>query len=369
MENVILTRQQLFDLVWSQSFLTISKRYVISDAGLYKICVKLDVPVPRGGHWTKRLADRPPLGKLPPSLSSEQAVTLVIRTKSPEGVSGTMQLNNLREMMERDPKLNLLVPHQLKAPHKLIEEAMRLLTEKPVSDGQLKGVVMSDGNTLDVCVSPTNLFRALLFMDTMIKALQARGHNVVIKKKHTYALLDGHEIKISFREKFKEMIVPETTWTNTECHANGIVFFRIEHFGRREWRDGEQTIEEQLSAILAQMEIDSKLFDTREAAEKALNEKNESKFRIQQEESIRRVRELAKVNALMQDAARWRQANEIREYVKAKEQKAVAMGGVSEELQTSLDWARAKADWLDPLIEKEDELLKEVDRETVAFKR
>lgn len=32
-------------------------------------------------------------------------------------------------------------------------------------------------------------------------------------------------------------------------------------------------------------------------------------------------------------------------------------------------WALGKADWYDPLIESEDELLKDVDRETLIFKR
>ena len=140
----------------------------------------------------------------------------------------------------------------------------------------------------------------------------------------------------------------EGTWTNKEWHANGIVFLRIEHFGRREWKDGEHTIEEQLSAILAQMEIDSKLLDARKAAEKALDEESESEARIQEEEFTRRAKELAKVKALMQDTFRWHQANKIREYVRATKQKAIVLGGISEELQTSLDWTRAKADWLDP---------------------
>lgn len=38
MDSIILTRQQLFDLVWKESLLSLSKQYLISDVGLRKIC-------------------------------------------------------------------------------------------------------------------------------------------------------------------------------------------------------------------------------------------------------------------------------------------------------------------------------------------
>ena len=72
MEKVTLTRQQLFDLVWSEPLLTLSKKYVISDVGLRKMCVRLSIPLPRIGHWAKQPTHRPAPGKLPPSTSREQ---------------------------------------------------------------------------------------------------------------------------------------------------------------------------------------------------------------------------------------------------------------------------------------------------------
>jgi hypothetical protein len=47
------TRQELYDLVWSEPIKTLAARFDISDVGLAKTCHKENVPVPEGGHWAK----------------------------------------------------------------------------------------------------------------------------------------------------------------------------------------------------------------------------------------------------------------------------------------------------------------------------
>lgn len=53
METITLTRRELYDLVWATPLLVLSKKYDISDNGLRKICKKIDIPLPRLGHWQK----------------------------------------------------------------------------------------------------------------------------------------------------------------------------------------------------------------------------------------------------------------------------------------------------------------------------
>ncbi|MGZ3859531.1 MAG: hypothetical protein ACXVMS_08370 [Flavisolibacter sp.] len=48
-----LTRQQLYDLVWSEPMTTLAKRFSISDTGLRKICQGMNIPLPTAGYWTK----------------------------------------------------------------------------------------------------------------------------------------------------------------------------------------------------------------------------------------------------------------------------------------------------------------------------
>ncbi len=39
MNSIKLTRKELYDLVWSAPFTTLSKKYLISDVGLRKMCI------------------------------------------------------------------------------------------------------------------------------------------------------------------------------------------------------------------------------------------------------------------------------------------------------------------------------------------
>ena len=51
MKYVTLTRQEFYDLVWSESFLYISKKYKIAYDGIRAHCRSLDVPFPPTGYW------------------------------------------------------------------------------------------------------------------------------------------------------------------------------------------------------------------------------------------------------------------------------------------------------------------------------
>ncbi len=70
---------------------------------------------------------------------------------------------------------------------------------------------------------------------------------------------------------------------------------------------------------------------------------------------------------LLQKAARWHKATNLRNYIAEVEAKNMAGGNQPDDLSAWLDWATAKADWYDPFVEQPDELLDTVDRETLAI--
>jgi hypothetical protein len=69
--------------------------------------------------------------------------------------------------------------------------------------------------------------------------------------------------------------------------------------------------------------------------------------------------ELEKVRLLEQIASDWYKAEQIRRFADRLEGKIneVATEEKREKLLSWLEWARDKADWLDPLTDKEDNLL------------
>lgn len=57
--TVNLTREQLYDLVWSEPMQRLSKQIGISDVAIAKHCRKIGVPVPERGYWAKLQAGQP----------------------------------------------------------------------------------------------------------------------------------------------------------------------------------------------------------------------------------------------------------------------------------------------------------------------
>ncbi len=53
-----ITREELYEAVWSEPIHQLSKALGISDVGLAKVCRKLNVPVPGRGYWAKSRATR-----------------------------------------------------------------------------------------------------------------------------------------------------------------------------------------------------------------------------------------------------------------------------------------------------------------------
>jgi hypothetical protein len=64
----LLSREELYELVWSEPMTALAKRFGLSDNGLRKRCKSMDVPTPPRGYWERtkhgHRAKRPPLPRL-----------------------------------------------------------------------------------------------------------------------------------------------------------------------------------------------------------------------------------------------------------------------------------------------------------------
>ncbi len=45
-ERILLSRVELYKMVWSEPVWTLAKKYGLSDRGLAKICARMEIPVP-----------------------------------------------------------------------------------------------------------------------------------------------------------------------------------------------------------------------------------------------------------------------------------------------------------------------------------
>lgn len=82
-----MTREELFERVWTEPVWNLAKEWGLSDRGLAKACGRLEVPLPSRGYWAKVQAGQRPRRPKLPELSN-QPEEIVIRvpheTMTPE---------------------------------------------------------------------------------------------------------------------------------------------------------------------------------------------------------------------------------------------------------------------------------------------
>jgi hypothetical protein len=55
----LVTRGELYQLVWDKPMIRLAEEFGITGNGLAKVCDRLDVPYPPRGHWAKKEAGKP----------------------------------------------------------------------------------------------------------------------------------------------------------------------------------------------------------------------------------------------------------------------------------------------------------------------
>lgn len=371
MEKITFTRTELHNLVWSEPLLSLSKKYNISDVGLRKICIRLNIPLPMNGHWQKVQYGKKVGKTLLPPADKEEVITFSIRDEnSGEIVNELSPLKGLQKEIEWQLKDILVVPEHLTNPDKLV-----IITRDKLN-GKFK-YTDSDyyqrcNKTLNIRVSKEQVSRVLRFIDTFIKALYARGHSIIVEAGNTYLLIKDEKIKINIREKTKRVksVKQNGLWISYDYVYTGKLVFKVDQtFIDREWTEGTVLFENQLSVILAKLEILADILKQKNLEIRLWREDYDRKRQIEKDYQKRKEDDLLAFKDTLNKAERWHKAANLRNYINEVELKATANNNLTEETKTWLFWARKKADWYDPFVESYDEHLNGVDKETLSLNR
>ena len=375
MEAKEFTRKELYDLVWSKPLTVLAKEFSYSDNGLRKLCKKHDILLPYIGYWQKIQYKKKV--RVLPFVEKENDKTKIKLEYRKEGEESINQPNSertkLKRELENDIKLTFKVPDKLINTDPLIKAVKIDLKNKQPSliSGKQRLLVASKG-CLDIEVSKKNVRRALIFMNSFIGVAKKRGHTIAFGNDvyhygdGTYININGEPLKIRVREILKR--VPDPNDPNyTKLTPTGILTFRTgEYSTDKMWRDTEEKlIEEQLLSIFIYLEIKAKK-EKEERINRDIQCKKWEEERKQEEElRKRRETELLHFKELLETATRWHKAEYLRKFISAIEEKGYGLDFHDDSIKNPLQWARDKADWYDPLVEKEDELLKDVNRDTL----
>lgn len=366
--KITFTREQLYDLVWSEPMLTLSKKYNISDVGLRKNCIKLNIPLPQSGYWTKLKFGKKVKRTSLPKDDNNQQITLTLRNENSKEITGELSpLKILTNEIEVNLSNKLNVPERLNNPDKLVTDLKVNLNNQKADTWDYIGFISNDLGFLDTRITVKNISRTLCFWDTLIKCLRSRGHDVFIRYHETRAVLGDFDFKILLRERTKREPFKDGNYERTRHISTGILYFQVYNYPSREWKDGKLSLGEQISRIIAHLELAAKEKAEIRLINQRLENERKEKEKIQREFEMRQEEDLSEFKKILDKAERWHKTVNLRNYINELELKALNSQAFTTELKSWLEWARKKADWYDPFIEAEDELLKKVDRKTLSL--
>jgi hypothetical protein len=360
METIVLTRKELYDIVWSTTLSKLTQQYAYTNDGIKKLCKQFEIPIPDGSYWS-RLKFNKPVNK--PELNAvfggEDKIVLTIREEgNPVNVDQTPLTIRTKEI-KNDSKAPLTVPDKLTKPDILIQNTKDLynkIKKEPYSKKE-------NIDSLGIYKENDNLDRAFRIMDTFIKLLRYRGHSFRRDRNNYGPHIVVKDVEFYFHLREAQKRIPgKTTYESSTFVPTGVLVVKIgESFKAKEWKDGTVKLENHLANIVAKIELDAeKELEWREDCRLDKTQRAEED-RIRKIFEARKEKEVVKTRKLFSDAKKFSKATMYRNFIKATEQKAITENSLTVELKEWIKWANDKADWIDPTTKKQDELLSDND--------
>jgi hypothetical protein len=363
---ITLSRQELYEQVWTTPTTKVAKSYGFSDVMLTKICKKYHIPKPPLGYWAKiRHGYNIPRTPLP-EIVDPDLQTIRLHQK-PQSQAAAMQNVDSKKITD---EAVIVVPDRLLAPHHLVKktaEALKSVTRD--NDGIL--LLPRNEECLDIAVGKESSRRALLLMDTLIKSLESRGCSVVISlendKRVTSAQIAGEKVQFRLRELLERR---EMTPTEKKQHEHrpwlhrfapyvyfpsGRFVLSIEEYLdglRHQWSDGKkQKLENCLNAFIGGMFKAAEVLKARHLEWERQKREREEQERRRHEQEQRQIEEQNKIKHLDALLANWTKSRKVREFVHVLEEVLKERNiEPDSNLSAWLRWARRYADSIDPIL-------------------
>lgn len=350
----VLTRQTLYEMVWSEPLTKVAVRFSLSDRGLAKICARANVPVPGRGHWQRKAFGKPVvqqrLPRAPTGDDGERISFPVQRTPAPAGTADRHTVIEVRTT--------------LAGAHPFVQQTKSQLHRASV--GRYGLLTQPSVGILDVRVTRKVLDRALRIFDGLIGGLVERGYDVLcqVEEPRTSVVIGDLTIPIrleeyvTIAERPPRAPAPIGGWhTKTYDHTpSGKLGFHIEDYEvrqvRRTWREGRRPLERMLDRVVTGLEVAAAAKREERARWEAYHREVEESRRREEEIRQKRLAEERRVRALEQDLAALVRCRRIEEYVEAVRTRAIAQGVSVESgspLGDWLAWAAEHATKTDPV--------------------
>ena len=173
-----LTREELYAQVWAEPMTKLARRYGLSDRGLAKICTRMGIPVPGRGYWARVQSGQVPLRERLPKIKARQNAVVNLNKRG-HILEETKELQDVAGYIESEmhPDNKIVVPDELIDALPLVEKTVKSLRAAGADD---HGMVRPRAKRcLDIRVGKESIEHAAHIMDTLLKALDVRGIELI----------------------------------------------------------------------------------------------------------------------------------------------------------------------------------------------
>jgi hypothetical protein len=401
-----LSREELYELVWSKALSSLAKDFGISDVALGKRCRRLKIPIPGRGYWARveagQKSARPKLPAREPEWRDHLALTLA---RSHWSMAVAPEEDGADPVVRRIAALAVgRCANFLETLPPVKRTAIRLKhprrAELHFDRGERSGPVVP------IEVTPEALERALLLADQLLKSAETLGWSFIDPASRSegtaeeekqpaprhgrYAeppaaepkpppegrlLVLGEEVEIRIEERFREEPrVPSAAELAREKREYGyhaprttsiatgnLRVARLYTYGRyggpprRSWYDRKGTpVEDQIQEILLGC-YEIALYMKRRRAKDENEAREAAEAERLREERLERQEGNAKlIKQLETDAGAWHRARYLRRYIGAARRRLDGEVIAVRYLKSMIDflaWADRYVEQLDPLID------------------
>lgn len=369
------TREELYELVWTEPLQSLAPRFGISDVALKKRCLRMRIPTPGRGYWAKKAAGvtmrRPALPKLPASAPASAMTAIFTDPPKPrlaeeEVATGPVADQARYEAMEEH---RIVVPELLADPHPLVAASIHLLRKSRTDAEHV--LVPSGKKCLALSVTLGTADRAMLIYDTLIKALEARGFTIALEsvteseeqRTRTIVTVGTERIRIAIDERIdrterepdpKEKYPPYGKQWEYIPTGRLSLYLILPDLGTRlrsTWSDGsKQRVESRLNDVVVGLVAAAEAIRLQRLEQEARHREYLAEQEREQAREERRQQEAGRVRALGADLKTWRRCAIIREYAAAMRSAAEAASLLNEgsPMAEWLHWVNAYANRVDP---------------------
>ena len=367
-KKIELTREELYQKVWSTSVLQLSKEFGISDVGFAKICKRHNIPRPSIGYWAK-VANGIRVSKVPLP-KPKKGISEIVVIKPYLANEGVRMLSDTEEALERIKAFK--VPERVRD-HPVTAEVRRLF-RKPIHEDR-KILLPAGRRSQGIRVTSSSLEKALRILNLLFVSLESLGYEVAMSRDKdaiaTFVLL-GEPLEVAVAEVVSPReVLPLTAKQKEDLRRWGHYYKKYDYiptgilklkFREPGWRYFERTmtnsgrkgLEDRLPEILRKVvRMANDVCERRRIREEEARKREAERLRrLEIEQRIRE--EKAGQDKLLKDAENWHASQRLRSYieaVKGKSLRNVPSPTPDSELSAWLQWATLQADLLDPLIE------------------